>query len=143
MQNDPTALIFLFWVSIKTIHLITNFSRWFNIIKIWNIMNISNDYSSPKTTYRPVTTENEKDAWLWAVILIGIIVFIVSFSSLMRYLYRKRRSKLFLIMHSVSIYYILRNKYRTFAYLIQMTSQNSYQPPGLIQVISSRADTDP
>lgn len=106
-------------------------------------MNISNDYSSPKTTYRPVTTENEKDAWLWALVLIGIIVFIVSFSSLMLYLYRKRRREFFLIMHSVSIYYILRNKYRTFAYLIKMTSQNSYQPPGLIQVISSRADTDP
>lgn len=58
-------------------------------------MNISNDYSSPKTTQRPVTTENEKDALLLVVILIGVIVFIVCFTSFMLYLYRKRKSEFF------------------------------------------------
>lgn len=82
----------IFWVPNKNIHLITTFF-WFSRILI--IMNISNVYSSSKTTQRPQTTENEKVDWLWVVIFIGIIVPIVCFSSFMLYLYRKKRSEFF------------------------------------------------
>lgn len=54
-------------------------------------MNILNVYSSLKTTHRPETTENDKDDWLWVVIIIGILMLIFSLSSLMLYLYRKKR----------------------------------------------------
>lgn len=59
------------------------------------MMNISNVYSSPNTTHLPKTTDDDKNDWLLMIILIGILEFIVCFSSFMMYIYCKKRSESF------------------------------------------------
>ncbi|XP_065928868.1 uncharacterized protein [Magallana gigas] len=47
--------------------------------------------SSPNTTHRPKTTENNKEDWLWVVIVVGIVGVSVCVLSCMLYFYRKKR----------------------------------------------------
>nr|XP_034308518.1 uncharacterized protein LOC105341815 [Crassostrea gigas] len=47
--------------------------------------------SSPNTTHRPKTTENNQDDLFWVVIVIGIVVVFVCASFCMLYFYRKKR----------------------------------------------------
>ena len=74
---------------------------------IWFMIHISNVYSSPNTTRRPKTTENNQDDWLWVVIVIGIVVVFVCVSSCMLYFHRKKSECIKRIIHIPFPFYTL------------------------------------
>lgn len=77
---------------------------------------ILNVYSSPNTTRRPKTTENNQDDWLWVVIVVGIVVVFVCVSSCMLYFHRKKSEFIKRIIHIPFPFYTL------------MRSRHQYQP---------------